>query len=230
MNLSILGASICTYEGYSNNTKYNSTIGNNKVFFNDEILGSVDNTFWMKLVNNNNMKLIVNNSYSGARVLDRREDACGYLDRPRELDNREDWPELIIVHMGLNDHRDETPVGYYNFSTFKKIEESVNMNNRYYPKSFIEGYIEMIYKIKYRYPDAIILIWSIPDRGFNTELLKEYNAAIKDVCIYYDCIYLELPDEMSGDNYINYTVGDNIHPNIEGMDIMYNVIVNALSK
>lgn len=229
MNLSILGASICTYEGYSNNTKYNSTIGNNRVLYNDEILGSVDNTFWMKLVNNNDMKLIVNNSYSSARVLDRREEASGYLNRPKELNN-EEVPELIIVHMGLNDHRDGTPVGEYDFNTFKKIEKSVNKDYIYQPKSFIEGYIEMIYKIKYRYPDATILIWSIPNRGINTELLDEYNKAIKDVCIYYDCIYLELPEEMSGDNYIKYTIGDNIHPNIEGMDVMYNVIVNKLNK
>ncbi len=111
LNLSIMGDSISTYEGVSNNTNYNSTIGNNAVWYRGGnitkagLTGSQD-TYWGRLMASTGMKLCVNNAWSGASL-------CGNDDNPskkaffraQQLHNNKAGisPDVIIVYCGIND-------------------------------------------------------------------------------------------------------------------------------
>ena len=87
--MSILGDSISTYAGVSNNTAYNSTIGSNAVYYSSGSLGGQQETWWQQAIDALGMQLLVNNSWSGSCVLHPRQGAGseGYLDRCVNLHN-----------------------------------------------------------------------------------------------------------------------------------------------
>ena len=65
--VSILGDSISTYEGVSNNTAYNATIGENLVYYTEGLHGvSLHDTWWQQVIDTLDMELCVNNSWSGS--------------------------------------------------------------------------------------------------------------------------------------------------------------------
>ena len=110
--VSILGDSISTFKGVSNNTSYNSTIGNNIVWYHgvawrQNILTS-DQTWWSQAISQLGMKLLVNNSSAGSRVYETYEGSAvtpgAYLDRCVQLHNNSGkTPDVIWVYLGTND-------------------------------------------------------------------------------------------------------------------------------
>ena len=79
--ISILGDSISTYAGVSNNTAYNSTIGKNAVYYRADgstLKVCLSDTWWQQAIDALDMKLLVNNSWSGSTVLHTRSgrDLC----------------------------------------------------------------------------------------------------------------------------------------------------------
>ena len=111
--ISILGDSISTYEGYSNDSKANSTTKGHAVYYpkyENSLLG-YQSTYWGRLMTDLNMSLCVNNSWGGGRVMGKS--ATNYLDRmtyrATELD-RDDGtkPDVIISYMGINDVHDSS--------------------------------------------------------------------------------------------------------------------------
>lgn len=70
LNLSVFGDSISTYMGISNNTEYNSTIGNNALWYdqnniNRALLFDHTYTYWGSMLRELQMELCVNNAWSG---------------------------------------------------------------------------------------------------------------------------------------------------------------------
>lgn len=121
--LSVVGDSISTFGGVSNNTSYNSTIGGNAVYYPDSLtrLAGSDYTYWGRILNATGMKLCVNNSWSGSRVYGRGDlnFADSVLWRTTELDNDNGTqndpnddikPDVILFYMGTND-LGSTPFG-----------------------------------------------------------------------------------------------------------------------
>jgi hypothetical protein len=81
--LSILGDSISTYQGISNNADYNATLSGGAIYYNPGTLGVYQpDTWWQQTIDALGMKLCVNNSWSGSCILHTRAGAKGaYLDR-----------------------------------------------------------------------------------------------------------------------------------------------------
>ena len=65
-NLSILGDSISTYDGVSNDVSSNSTIVDNPYFYRDPF--PLDKTYWMRIIKELDWNLFVNNSWSGGNL------------------------------------------------------------------------------------------------------------------------------------------------------------------
>ncbi len=71
--VSILGDSISTFDGVSNNPEYNSTIGDNHAFYLDGSLAwgsggmTLHDTWWQQVIDALGMELCVNNSYTGTK-------------------------------------------------------------------------------------------------------------------------------------------------------------------
>ena len=114
--LSVFGDSISTWQGISNSTDYNVTIGNNAVYYpsNGSMVSDVAHTYWMQVIDTLGMKLCVNNSWSGGRVFGKSSES--YFDsavtRATQLhddngtpnDPTDDTaPDVILFYMGIND-------------------------------------------------------------------------------------------------------------------------------
>ena len=116
--VSILGDSISTFNGIANDETANSTIGDNRMYY-DYYTNPYkwERTYWGRLIADLNMNLCVNNSWASSRVYGREsgkldggtEDvSLNYRDsapaRATELHRADGTtPDLIIMYMGIND-------------------------------------------------------------------------------------------------------------------------------
>lgn len=118
--ISIIGDSISTFEGYSNNASNNSTTGNNAYYYSTSEtsgLSAVDHTYWMKLIDALDMELCVNNSWSGGRVYGKSE--TSYKDSSvfrstqlhRDAGGQRVEPDVIVFFYGINDINNKVTFG-----------------------------------------------------------------------------------------------------------------------
>ena len=234
-NLSVFGASMCTYDGYSNNTEYNSTIGKNKPYYGTPESENVkccdmtvNETFWGRLIDKYEMTLCVNNSWSGSKILDDNPEAAGWNTRPTELhrnDGRE--PDVILSFMGNNDFSKERPAGEVTEDLFERVKAP-----DFVPETFAEGYALMLRKVTERYPQAKMFVFNMAWRtAEKSELLIKYNEIIEKVTAHYGVYIVRLTESrMSGLDYAKYTCDGKLHPNSEGMAVWAELIEDAMTK
>ncbi len=233
--LSVFGASMCTYDGYSNNTEHNPTIGDNKQYYGTPESENVKcrdltvgETFWGRLIDKYEMTLCVNNSWSGSKILDDNPAAAGWRTRPTEL-HRPDGtePDLIVSFMGNNDFTKERPAGEITDDLFTRVE-----TEGFVPTTFAEGYAVMLAKIAKRYPNAKVFLFNMAWRTEEkSELLIKYNEIIEKCAAHYGAYIVYLTESrMSGTDYANYTCDGKLHPNSEGMAIWAELIEDAMTK
>ena len=121
--LSILGDSISTFAGVSNDREQNSTIGGNAVWYPDGNTNLLNEsmTYWGRMIQSTGMRLCVNNSWSGSRVYGAAGGGSGnMLSRATQLhkDNGTQSPgddidpNLIFVYMGINDLHNDNAVPF----------------------------------------------------------------------------------------------------------------------
>lgn len=110
--ISILGDSISTYAGVSNDSTANSTIGSNKVYYTADNAYGVDqdDTWWQQAIDALDMQLCVNNSYSGSGIFSTLSDApAAWIDRCVQLDTDAGVnPDIVAVYLGTNDMKNRT--------------------------------------------------------------------------------------------------------------------------
>ena len=220
-NLSILGDSISTFDGYSNDSaNANSTIGNNYVSYGtsgrDLTLSSVDDTWWKQAADMTGMNVLVNNSYGGSKVSDTSGSSQNALTRAQNLhddtgDNKGTNPDIIAVYMGIND--------FINGVT---------------SEDFTTAYDNMISKIRTTYGDNVkIFVFTLVTYGTvgdeNTTLLA-YNEAIKTIATKYSCVVVDYANSGVNSSNLSTYMQDSglLHPNAQGMDVISDCFWNAL--
>ena len=208
-NLSILGDSISTYRGISNDRFANSTL-----FYNDYFRGyadefPVDKTYWKRVIDALGLELCVNNSYSGALLSGEAE--CSGVNRAINL-SRDDGtiPDIIILFMGTNDFGYEVK-----------------------PLVFEEDYRRTLNIFKENYPNARVCCVTLLDMyvgAITREEAAEYNKIIEDAVrdmgegfFVADLFHCALTHEI----YRNNTT-DGIHPNEYAMGLIAEVIEKAI--
>ncbi len=208
--ISILGDSISTFTGYSNNTSYNSTIGNNALYYKDaEPFKSVYETWWMQTINRTGLSLNVNNSYSGDKITEKG------LSRALQLHNNNNVsPDIIAVYLGINDFR-----------------TGVTLD------AFVTAYTEMIRGMQEKYSDADIFLFTMAyttrtNNGIKPESITQYNAAIKAIATELGCTVVDIAGEhgINQTNYSTYMCDGDLHPNYLGMDLMTERFVEAITE
>ena len=143
--VSIIGDSISTFDKISNNTDYNSTIGENLKYHNHT--GNPhkwENTYWGKLVNDLDMTLCVNNAWASGRVYGRyngkttsKNDNNNVMNFSDSLPNRATQlhrndgttPDLIIVYMGINDLTNNAIFGQTPFGGLYDLLKNASADN-----------------------------------------------------------------------------------------------------
>ena len=240
--VSILSHSISTYAGVSNNTAYNSTIGNNDVYYTE---GRYDvyreDTWWQQVIDALGMELLVNNSWSGSCIYQPRkgEASVGYGDRAVNLhnDHTGEEPDVILVYLGCNDFA-------YFKDTFGKamdvdyaalIQDNGDGTFTYAaPKTACEAYAIMLHKVQNRYPDAEVYCMTStarrdPDYA-DTGQPTAYSAQLHRVAKYFGFTIIDLENCIPKEAEIfDQYIGDKrAHPNTLGMDKITNEVLSVM--
>ena len=231
--ISILGDSISTYRGISNDGKANSTTSGHAVYYpdNDNSFSSYTETYWGRLMTDLGMGLCVNNSWGGARVMGKYstnlKDSMTY--RATELD-RDDGtqPDVIISYMGINDIKDDTiAIGtLYNILENKldqRSEEarvaawfaevlagagSMPYQREHDYTNFDEAYALGLYTMRQKYPNAEIycMTYLYNHSGEHSPVrINQANRVVKAIANYLGVTVIDQSGEFSA------ITNDNVH-------------------
>ena len=218
--VSFLGDSITTYDGWSNNSGHNTSLGDNATYYNSTLM-NVNDTWWKQVVNELKLSLCVNNSCDAGRVTETNDKPSGF-ERCTELSRGNGQaPDIIIVYLGTND-----------LGNGIELEGEDGDSTEY----FISSYAMMLDNIKSLYPDADVFVCTLLPEDRNTEdRLLEYNTAIKSIAQSFgaDVIDLYADSGITRANYLQYVIDQGtlrVHPNEAGMDKITQTVVKALTE
>ena len=206
--LSILGDSMSTYRGVSNDANANLTIRYNPFFYYDPF--PLEKTYWMRLINELGMTLCVNNSWASGNLSGIDNPDSG-VNRVHNLSNNAgEKPDYIIVFMGVND------LG-------RNVKSDV----------FALDYAKTLMIIKEKYPEAKVFCINLPDRYEDFKKRTElFNKAISDATLAAGENFFVVDlfnSELNNDFYYNNTV-DGIHPDEDGARIISKIVINAFNS
>jgi len=224
--ISILGASTSTFDGFSNCTQYNTTLSNNVTYFPKEFLDDVHDTWWMRVIDTLNLKLCVNNSWSGSCITTMVDDInkAGCMKRATELHNDVLGiePDIIVLIIGGNDALRGYDVGPCGDTYDQPGDLTL----------FAPAYASMVHKVKNRYPNADIYLCSMlhwlprkHDKG-----LTPYNDAIKKIARDFRVSYVDFYNgtDIRPETESLYFHTDGVHPNKHGFEQMASCFINCL--
>ncbi|MBQ9762431.1 MAG: hypothetical protein IJV82_05065 [Oscillospiraceae bacterium] len=254
--LSIIGDSISTYEGVSNNTAYNATIGGNAVYYGGtsrddwatavEPLGvSRADTWWQQTIDTLGMELCVNNSWSGSKIKNGTNANSGCVSRCRQLHNVDgEKPDIIAIYLGTNDCNSLTStdtLGTPSDSMYNTVTKQLN-NTSYAPSTILGAYSLMIARAKDEYPNAEIYCFTLLHKIYdgsdaNDAVYEAFNAGVKTIADHYGCYVVDLYNE-SGIHeeklYQEYCLMtdpvNSLHPYPAGMDAITNCFISSMMK
>ncbi|MBQ6700808.1 MAG: DUF4886 domain-containing protein, partial [Oscillospiraceae bacterium] len=236
--LSVLGASISTYAGVSNGAAAdttNSTIRNNAKYYPNNTVKDValNDTWWNQLASDMDLRLLVNNSWSGGAILLERAGTVGaYVDRCVQLhdntgENAGEEPDIIVIQKGFNDFS----YGKSTLGAGQVIDyDTLILENGYgTPKTTMEATVIMLDKITKRYPNAEIYMFThfkrVGQSSSDTALMEKLNKSIEEVCEKFGVNVVDLYSVLGSVEF----VGDgSLHPNRLGMDVMTEAVKCSL--
>ena len=241
-NLSILGDSISTWKGISDNNDYADGLSLNANYYNANFSASYfangyQDTYWGRLIKDYNMNLCVNNSWSGSYCTKHAPnqnsdsaDTNGWYKsntytRASNLKNKNGTtPDIIIFYIGMNDANAKVDA-----STFK------------------EAYKATLDVIKINYPETSVYCINQPDRTgcgegnptITDEILntaKAYNEGISELLKNEKYSNFHLVDqynykELKGSKYRTHCVNDpckNIHLDSNGHALLESCIIESM--
>lgn len=253
-NFSILGDSISTFSGYSNNaSNTNNTIGSNDIYYNgSNYITDVNQTWWKQVANKTQMNVLVNNSYSGDKLSTKGQTRCVQL-HDNTGENAGTNPDVIAVYLGINDYNDNLIAGSYETINWQTliVKNQEGIYSYGIPKTFAEYYAVMLHKLTSTYNQKmyveekdvtqqttkadIFLFTHVPNDKNSRPIsdLLTYNKIIEKLAERYNCTIVDLYNDsgITNNNKSEY-MGDSdaLHPNIDGMkliaDCFWDVLYN----
>ena len=232
---SLLGASTSTFSGFSNSELYNTTLTQNAAYYpKSEWFNSHSDTWWMRTIQALDMKLCVNNSWSGSCVTTKVDghEKAGCMKRATELHNDTLGiePDIIVLIIGGND-----ALRGYDIGTYKDMNDIYDESTKTYIGDcslFGNAYATMVHKVKNRYPNADIYVcsmlhWQVKkhDKG-----LLNYNNVIKKIAEEFQVTYVDFYNDtkIAPETASMYLHTDGVHSNKYGFEEMSNCIVKVL--
>ena len=210
--LSILGDSISTFIGVSNDAS--EGLDNNAVYYNPGGLTQAD-TYWQQILTQFNMNLCINNSWSGSYATQHKPNVNGIdqtgaissgMARANHLAKKDGTtPDYIVVFIGIND-----------------------LNAGVSSTVLSEAYDQILDTITETYPNAEVFCLNMPNRNGSNPV--DYNDAISQAVNSYAKVHLVdlYNSSFSGATYESNSLGDNLHPNANGMDYLSNLIIDKM--
>lgn len=222
MNISIMGDSISTYEGFIPEGHELYYTAEKRAINN---LESVRDTWWMQVIEALDAQLLVNNSYSGSQVTGEEfpcasgigrtsalgKTACGAPSNPDAAATIS--PDIILVYIGVNDFGFAVPCD-------RNYAESPE------EPTFREAYATMLRRMQANYPNAHIVCgtvlkprkafdptWSFDEKWSYLTPLDEFNERIRFGAAECGADVADLAAAAGGPAY---DVEDDLHPNKQG--------------
>ena len=201
--LAVLGDSYSTFAGFipeCNACWYNSPADHKRTD-----VTKVEQTWWWQVANEGGYKLGAIESYSGATICNtgyRDEDYSdrSFVTRCTNLGN----PDIILICGATNDSWANAPIGDYKYANWKRVD-------LYF---FRPAMAKMLNDIKLHYPNVEVYFI------LNTELKKEINESVLEVCKHYDVPVLELVDIDKKSS----------HPSVKGMKAIAQQVLKFIKK
>ena len=235
--ISFLGDSITTYEGWSNSIAFNSTLGENAVYYNSSSGLTVHETWWKQLIDTNGMRLCVNNSWSAARLSARKDPAIpSAYERCSNLDNNKGIsPDIIIIYLGTNDVANNATLST---ATVDDAMEAYNAGYDCLEENPVYSLVYTVIEILESFEADIFLCTLLPEsRNENSKVyLDHMNEQIRYFDGYRDRVHVVDLYNNSGityDNYELYTIDDGnirVHPNAAGMDLISKCVQETFKR
>lgn len=208
--LSILGDSISTYKGVSNDASANATLFYNPCYRLYHGFFKVEDTYWHMVMERLGLELCVNNSWSSGNLCGRDDPSSG-VNRANHLARDDgELPDVIIVFMGTND-----------------------LGRGFGVEVFGADYRRTLETLKERYPDAAVCCVNLPDRHPSVHLrTKAFNRQIAAAASamgegYFVADLYSSP--LKNDNYYNNTL-DGLHPDPDGMRMIADAVEAAMRE
>lgn len=202
---SILGDSYSTYEGY---VQPDTNLVWYKAQYDDQRttdVRNVDQTWWRLLTKHTGLRLLVNNSYSGATIAyhgynDEDYSARSFLARMDYLDK----PDILIIFGGTNDSWAGTQVGEYQYDNFTREDLW----------TFRPAVAKMLAHLKQALPKTRLLV------VINSELRPDIAESLQSIADHYGVEWLELQciDKING------------HPSITGHEKIAKAIADKIKE
>ena len=235
--ISILGASTSTFDGFSNCGIYNTTITKNLSYYPKQAwLNDPLYTWWMRTIQTLDMRLCVNNSWSGSCVTTMvdGDEKAGCMKRATELhnDTLDVEPDIIVLIIGGND-----ALRGYDIGTYNGIDAIYDCDKQAYIGDctmFGQAYATMVHKVKNRYPNADIYVCSMLhwDVKKHNKGLLEYNDMIQKIAKEFQVVYVDFYNQtkISPETANDYLHTDGVHPNKYGFKQMSDCFVEILKS
>ncbi len=218
LKLSVFGDSISTYEGVSNNTDYNSTIGGNAIWYHSGAIneaGLFDHTYtyWGSMLRELEMELCVDNAWSGDSLGAKR-----WVTRAEQLHNKNgEDPDVIVVYFGINDTwADGREVGELLTLIENRGSKGVyDVIGEWYERTVAKNgectywdelYASLLHKLMTEYPAAKIVCVGLVLNGaenfyYNCDKwVPLYNEALKAMTDYLGITYVDQTNVITGEN------------------------------
>lgn len=238
--ISIYGDSISTYTGF--------IPSGNAVYYNGNNAGvsSVAQTWWYRTIAALNGTLLVDQSWSGRCVSNKRDSESGMTNsgawRQTEVDKLAadgSIPDIIMIKLGINDFNHNVQEGTYDGSTSLPDPNTA-------PTTFREAYAIMLHRIMTTYPLAKVYCCILnqcersgdpgfPEINASGSAISDFNAAIRELAAAFGAGIID--HGSAGMTYYNLSTyagdyssqtGDGLHPNAAGMRLLANKTVSAL--
>ena len=221
--ISILGDSISTYSGY--------LPSGYATYYPKGNVNNVSKTWWKILIDNNDMVLGQNASYSGSTVQSDTSHSHLNNDNITAL-SANGVPDIIIIQGGTNDGNFEDLTA--NGTITETLPTTpLTSQNSYDTTTFSGAYQALIEKVMLAYPNAKIcclgVMWSNNTSYITASEVISANAIIEKLCKMYGCVFLDIRQcGINPVNISNYMI-DNLHPNAAGMELIANYIEKCLA-
>ena len=225
--VSILGDSISTFQGW---------IPEGYACFYpdpDNDIKDVSQTWWMQVIQNTGMRLLVNGSLSASTVCgdSRAENSGAGCSSNRIVDlmgNTGTVPDVILVYMGINDFFHSIDLGSFSGTAAYR--------NDHYIWDFTEGYELMLQKLQAVYPTSRIYCmtllesnsWEGTRVNANGNTVEDYNSRIRQVAAAHGVSVIDLRNCGIASYELGWHTSDGVHPNRKGAAKIAAYVTNAL--
>lgn len=205
LNISIIGDSISTYEGYIPEDY--------PAYYPQAYLDvdSVEKTWWHQVLSHFNTNLCVNSSYSGGVLKpDVNEKSALNSTRLDNLKTITTIPDIIIIYIGINDCK----VGYQSIL-------------------FERDYKDLIETLQEKYNQAQIFVCTYPYSRLGLEEYKElkltYSSIVRSLADKYHLGLIDIEKVITDTNYYQL-MANPLHPTAKGMTVIAEEAIKAIEE